>query len=74
MHPHCFTGAATTTGDTPLHRAVHYGHLDIAKLLLRAGADLEARDQKGRLPLSGSTADVWEALNPQVQLYPFSSP
>ena len=30
-------------GLTPLHIAAHYGHVDIAELLLNRGADTDAR-------------------------------
>ena len=34
-----------------MHVACIYGHLDIVALLLRAGADPDARDRDGRTPL-----------------------
>jgi len=41
-------------GKTPLHYAVREGHLDVVKRLLRAGADVNAHDEKtiGNTPLS----------------------
>jgi cytohesin len=34
------------TGDTPLHIAARKGYIDIAKLLIDAGADINARDER----------------------------
>ena len=36
---------------TPLHAAAIYGHLEITKLLMVYGADLNAKDREGRLPI-----------------------
>jgi len=36
---------ADNNGWTPLHTASHGGHLDVMKLLLRYGADAEARNK-----------------------------
>jgi ankyrin repeat protein len=38
-------------GQTPLHFACERGYLEVAKRLLDAGADIEARDMVGRTPL-----------------------
>lgn len=35
-------------GNTPLHKAVSYGHNDIVALLLARGADIHARNQEGK--------------------------
>ena len=45
-------------GWTPLHLAAHYGRLDIVRLLVESGADIEARalDSVGSTPLR---AAVW---------------
>ena len=29
---------------TPLHKAAHKGHIDVMKVLVDAGADIEAKD------------------------------
>ncbi|KAK0705582.1 ankyrin repeat-containing domain protein, partial [Lasiosphaeris hirsuta] len=41
----------SNTGLTALHKAVHGDHLEIAKLLLQHGADVNAKDPEGRTPL-----------------------
>jgi ankyrin repeat protein len=41
----------TTTGDTPLHYAVRYGHEDVAELLISKGADVNAKSKFGYTPL-----------------------
>lgn len=40
--------------DTPLHLALRGGRVEIARLLLQAGANLEALDAKGETPLSAT--------------------
>src|SRR5262249_10596102 len=37
---------------TPLHAALTYGRVDIARLLIAYGADVRARDSIGRTPLT----------------------
>lgn len=37
-------------GDTPLHLAAHHGHLEVARLLLSAGADISLRNNDGAKP------------------------
>jgi len=37
-------------GDTPLHQAIQMGEFRIARQLLAAGADLEARNDEGNTP------------------------
>jgi len=41
----------TTTGDTPLHYAVRYGHEDVAELLIAKGAHVNERGAEGDTPL-----------------------
>ena len=37
-------GRAMQMGKTPLHAAAHQGRLEVARLLLEAGADVTAKD------------------------------
>jgi hypothetical protein len=41
---------SSTSGSTPLHWAVKGGHVEAVKLLLAAGADINAKDKRGHLP------------------------
>lgn len=43
--------ARDETGSTALHHAVAQGHVEIARLLLDSGADIDARNQEGVTPL-----------------------
>ena len=43
---------AGLSGETPLHRAVKYQNIDMAKLLLAHGASVSVQDSAGRTPLS----------------------
>lgn len=45
---------ADANGFTPLHVAAMWGHCDIAERLLRAGADMNARNRAGMTPLHGA--------------------
>ncbi|HUU19757.1 MAG TPA: ankyrin repeat domain-containing protein [Sedimentisphaerales bacterium] len=38
-------------GCTPLHCAVRYGHKEVAQLLIAKGADVNAKDTRGRTPI-----------------------
>lgn len=44
-------GAQDISGAAPLHEAVRYGRSDIAELLLKAGAKVDALDSLGKSPL-----------------------
>src|SRR5512138_372800 len=53
--------AADPDGTTALHYAIHNDDVELARRLIRAGADVKARNQYGATPLSeaavlGSTA------------------
>jgi ankyrin repeat protein len=61
-NPNCATKAGVETGgfmrdsrtkgETPLHRAAAFGESETIKLLLEAGAQVDARDANGDTPLS----------------------
>ena len=40
------------SGDTALEMASYFGHVEVAKLLLEAGADATISDKYGHTPLS----------------------
>ena len=43
-------GTADADGDTPLHHASNGGHADLVRLLLEAGAAVDAENEAGRCP------------------------
>ena len=50
-------------GYTPLHHANHDRHVEIAKLLMIYGADLNARNIEGELPIdTAETEDIKQAI------------
>ncbi|GLJ32823.1 hypothetical protein SUGI_0661090 [Cryptomeria japonica] len=54
------------SGWSSLHRALHFGHLAVAGVLIEAGASLTLEDSKGRTPvdlLSGPVQQVFETNN-----------
>lgn len=53
------SGAAPVHDQTPLMIATREGHLEAAKLLLRSGADLAARDSAGCTPLHVAARPWW---------------
>lgn len=44
---------------TPLHWAAGMGHAEVAALLLKEGAELEAADSKGNTPLMYAGESEW---------------
>ena len=46
------------SGLVPLHNAASYGHLEIAQLLIKAGADVSAQDLWQFTPLHEAAAKV----------------
>lgn len=57
---HKVSGRALVSGQTPLHWAVLGGHIDIIRLLLSHGADLEAKNTYGGTALGQA---LWTANN-----------
>lgn len=55
--------------DTPLHDAAVNGHVKIAKLLVERGADINAKNSKGKTPLDVALPTVRPyLLNPSLSL------
>ena len=52
----------TSTGETALHAAIRWEHLEVAKLLLAAGADPNAEDVDGDRPLDYARSHAAEEL------------
>ena len=53
----------TEKGKTTLHTAAEQGHLEIAKLLMLYGADLNARNNGGQLPIDvASNEEIKQAI------------
>ena len=46
-----FVSVQDRYGHSALHRSVYSGHVEIAELLIEAGADLNAQDKEGKTPL-----------------------
>lgn len=42
---------------TPLHMACQQGHVEVARILLQAGAPVDARDSLGKTPLARAVFD-----------------
>lgn len=59
--------ATDERGSTPLLEAARYGHEDICRLLIAAGANLKAKDKDGktamRLAVQGDHEEVVRILN-----------
>ena len=54
---------ATVSGYTSLHYAASCGHLETAKLLMSYGTDLNARDNRGNLPIDlARTEEIKQAI------------
>ncbi len=50
-------------GWSPLHLAARNGHLEVTKLLLEHGANLEQRDSRGLTPLDWAAgSEYWDVL------------
>jgi ankyrin repeat protein len=59
-------------GNTPLIIAAYYGHLDIVKLLVNAGADVNYSTPSGDTPLKSALQDG--ALDVAAYLAPLTEP
>lgn len=55
--------------DTPLHDAAANGHFKLVKLLVEKGADIYAKNSKGKTPLDTAAPDVAPfLLNPNLPI------
>ncbi|KAH9988638.1 ankyrin repeat-containing domain protein [Russula vinacea] len=50
------------SGNTPLHRASRSGRIEIARLLIEHGANVEVQDDLGRTPLDVATFELHEIV------------
>ena len=50
-HYHLINSPASDRGSTILHMAVQRNYLNLVSMLLRLGADLEAKTERGETPL-----------------------
>lgn len=50
------------SGWSSLHRALHFGHLAVAGVLIEAGASLVVEDTKGRVPIDLISGPVNRAV------------
>lgn len=58
--------AKSKYGETPLHRAARYSHLEEVRTLLAEGANVNARDSDGLAPLHAATFESGDV--PTVEL------
>ena len=59
---------ANIHGDTSLHWAARKGHLEVAKLLMVYGADLNARDNRFQLPIDMAvTEEIKQAIRDEAE-------
>jgi ankyrin repeat protein len=43
--------ATNNSGETPLHRAVYWGKVEVVRALLENGANVEAKNNEGQTPI-----------------------
>ena len=56
--------ARDNDGKTSLHKAVYMGEIEVARLLLEHGADVNARDKSGNTPSQFTTQqEILELLS-----------
>ncbi len=67
------TEKTTGSGETPLHRACHLGHVDVAKYLLNNGADksLNIKDIYGDTPIDKTRSIYSESTEGQIEVKKF---
>lgn len=54
--------SAECRGDTPLYKAVHFGHQDMVEILIAEGADIAIRNTLGRTALHEAAATGQDAI------------
>jgi ankyrin repeat protein len=76
----CFMRDCRTKGETPLHRAAAFGEVETIRLLLDAGAIVDAKDVNGDTPLSWAswygrpTPILRELLYGDFRIHPQNQP
>ena len=54
--------AVDYSGDTPLHRAVGFDHIEIVRLLLDRGASANVKNKEGKTPIDDAESDEIKQL------------
>ncbi|MCI00866.1 ankyrin repeat domain-containing protein, partial [Trifolium medium] len=50
------------SGWSSLHRALHFGHLAVASILLQHGASITLEDSKSRIPIDLLSGNVFQVV------------
>lgn len=58
----CFVSQDGESGWSSLHRALHFGHLAVASILIQSGASTTLEDSKLRTPVDLLSGPVLQAL------------
>lgn len=58
----CFPNQDGESGWSSLHRAMHFGHLAVACILIQSGASLALEDSKSRTPIDLLSGPVVQAV------------